>query len=56
MFERFNEPARRAIFFARYEASQFGSPTIELEHLVLGVLREIFRDPGRHQGSRPQTD
>lgn len=38
MFERYNEEARRAIFFARYEASQFGSQTIELEHLVLGVL------------------
>lgn len=40
MFERYNEQARRAIFFARYEASQFGSPMIELEHLVLGVLRD----------------
>jgi hypothetical protein len=39
MFERYHEQARRAIFFARYEASQFGSPMIELEHLVLGVLR-----------------
>ena len=26
MFERYNEKARRTIFFARYEASQFGSP------------------------------
>lgn len=40
MFERFTEQARRAIFFARYEASQFGSQTIELEHLLLGVLRD----------------
>jgi|ERR1700683_673299 Clp amino terminal domain, pathogenicity island component len=40
MFERFTEKARRAIFFARYEASQYGSPIIETEHLLLGVLRE----------------
>ncbi|HLK54289.1 MAG TPA: Clp protease N-terminal domain-containing protein, partial [Candidatus Angelobacter sp.] len=39
MFEKYTEKARRAIFFARYEASQFGSPTIKTEHLLLGVLR-----------------
>jgi len=40
MFERYTEKARRVIFFARYEASQFGCPYIETEHLLLGVLRE----------------
>ncbi len=40
MFERYTEKARRVIFFARYEASQFGSPNIETEHLLLGLLRE----------------
>jgi Clp amino terminal domain, pathogenicity island component len=40
MFERFTEKARRTIFFARYEASQFGCPYIETEHLLLGLLRE----------------
>ena len=40
MFERYTEKARRVIFFARYEASQFGSPLIETEHLLLGLLRE----------------
>src|ERR1700760_232403 len=40
MFERYTEKARRVIFFARYEASQFGSPYIETEHLLLGLLRE----------------
>jgi hypothetical protein len=40
MFERYTEKARRIIFFARYEASQFGSPFIETEHLLLGLLRE----------------
>ncbi len=40
MFERYTEKARRTIFFARYEASQFGSQHIEPEHLLLGLLRE----------------
>jgi len=40
MFERYTEKARRVIFFARYEASQFGSSFIDTEHLVLGILRE----------------
>ena len=40
MFERYTENARRTIFFARYEASRFGSPFIETEHLLLGLLRE----------------
>jgi ATP-dependent Clp protease ATP-binding subunit ClpC len=40
MFERFTEKARRVIFFGRYEASQFGSPYIETERLLLGLLRE----------------
>jgi hypothetical protein len=40
MFERYTEKARRVIFFARYEASQFGSPEIDTEHLLLGLLRE----------------
>ncbi len=40
MFEKYTEKARRVIFFARYEASQFGSPYIETEHLLMGLLRE----------------
>ena len=40
MFERYNERARRTIFFARYEASRFGSPHIEPQHLFLAVVRE----------------
>jgi ATP-dependent Clp protease ATP-binding subunit ClpC len=40
MFERYTEKARRAIFFARYEASQFGATEIEPEHLLLGLLRD----------------
>jgi len=40
MFERYTERARRVIFFARYEASQFGIAAIEVEHLLLGLIRE----------------
>ncbi len=40
MFERYTEKARRAIFFARYEASQFGAAQIEAEHVLLGLMRE----------------
>jgi ATP-dependent Clp protease ATP-binding subunit ClpC len=39
-FERYTENARRVIFVARYEASQYGSPVIDTEHLLLGLLRE----------------
>src|SRR5215813_12551185 len=52
MFERYTEKARRVIFFARYEASQFGASFIEPEHILLGLLREdkqlaqkFFRSP-----------
>jgi ATP-dependent Clp protease ATP-binding subunit ClpC len=40
MFERYTEKARRVVFFARYEASNYGSRYIETEHLLLGLLRE----------------
>ena len=40
MFERYTEKARRVIFFARFEASNYGSHYIETEHLLLGLLRE----------------
>ncbi|RPI26633.1 MAG: ATP-dependent Clp protease ATP-binding subunit [Acidobacteria bacterium] len=40
MFEKYTEKARRVIFFARYEASQLGSRSIETEHILLGLLRE----------------
>ena len=40
MFERFNENVRRALFFARYEASRAASHQIGAEHLLLGMLRE----------------
>ena len=54
MFERYTEKARRVIFFARYEASQFGKTEIEPEHLLLGALREspsVFK-PLERQGLR----
>jgi ATP-dependent Clp protease ATP-binding subunit ClpC len=54
MFERFTEKARRVIFFARYEASQVGSPVINGDHMLLGILRE---DKALLEGlTSPQTD
>jgi ATP-dependent Clp protease ATP-binding subunit ClpC len=49
MFDKFTERARRVIFFARHEASQFGCPQIETELLLLGIFREyprVFEDLG----------
>jgi uncharacterized protein (TIGR02246 family) len=40
MFERYTKNARRVVFFARYEASEYGSAYIETEHMLLGLLRE----------------
>jgi len=50
MFERYTERARRVLFFARYEASQLGSISIETEHLLLGKYEPgttivVDRDP-----------
>ena len=63
MFERYTEKARRVIFFARYEASQFGSPYIETEHLLLGLLREdkaltnrFLRSHGEVEAIRKQVE
>ena len=47
MFERYTDRARRALFFARYETSHFGSHAIETEHLLLGVLRDVVGLTGR---------
>ena len=40
MFERYTQKARRVIFAGVYIARRVGSPTIETEHLLLGLLRE----------------
>ena len=40
MFERYTEPARRALFYARYETSHLGGNAITSEHLLLGILHE----------------
>src|SRR5882757_2243901 len=62
MFERYTEKARRVIFFARYEASQYGSPFMETEHFLLGILREdksLVRHclpPGASEAIRKKVD
>jgi uncharacterized protein (TIGR03435 family) len=47
MFERFSEPARRALFFARSEASELGSTSLDTQHLLLGLIRESEGLPHR---------
>jgi ATP-dependent Clp protease ATP-binding subunit ClpC len=39
-FGSFADPARRCIFYARYEASSFSRREITTEHLLLGILRQ----------------
>jgi ATP-dependent Clp protease ATP-binding subunit ClpC len=39
MFERYTEPSRRVVFYSRYMAGEAGSPKIETEHLLWGLLR-----------------
>jgi ATP-dependent Clp protease ATP-binding subunit ClpC len=62
LFERYTDKARRVIFFARYEASEFRSPFIDTEHVLLGVVREdeILRSrllPGAsHESLRKQIE
>lgn len=57
MFERYSEPARRTLFFSRYEAMQFGAGAIEPEHLLLGVLRDSAQAVLRfvHAGETGET-
>jgi hypothetical protein len=43
MFERYTEKARRAIFFARYEASQYGNPHIDFEALFVPYSKKNAR-------------
>jgi hypothetical protein len=56
MFERFTERARRVIFFARYEASSYGSMSIETEHFLLGLLREDKNVMNRFLGSASSAE
>jgi len=37
-FGRYTYRARQALFFSRFEAAQLGSPTIDSEHLLLGLI------------------
>jgi len=47
MFEAYTERARRVLFFARSEAAEAGSDSIEPEHLLLGLVREARGLPAR---------
>jgi ATP-dependent Clp protease ATP-binding subunit ClpC len=57
MFEKYTEKARRAIFFARYEATIFGGDCIEPAHVLLALMREdpsVFRLAGIEQSALGQ--
>jgi ATP-dependent Clp protease ATP-binding subunit ClpC len=56
MFERYDEPARRTLFFARFEASRLGVHSIETEHLLLGLMREPRGPAGRLLLTLPLPD
>ena len=45
MFERFTQGARRAVVLAQEEARQQGSPTIGVQHLLVGVLSDTTAAP-----------
>jgi ATP-dependent Clp protease ATP-binding subunit ClpC len=45
LFEKYDEAARRSIFFARYEAYSREYAAIAPEHLLLGVLRQEAAKP-----------
>lgn len=47
MFQVYSEPARRGVFFARHEASRFGSESITPELLLIGLLRESAPEVAR---------
>jgi ATP-dependent Clp protease ATP-binding subunit ClpC len=55
VFSTYEGRARRAIFFARYEASHVGSRIIEADHLLLGVLREHGDAGGRFLNASTAT-
>src|SRR5579863_5426859 len=63
MFEKYTETARKVIFYARYEASQFGCEHIDTEHLLLGILREdgplalrLFKEPEKVASIRQRIE
>jgi len=45
LFEKYDEAARRSIFFARYEAYSREYVAIRPEHILLGILREEDSKP-----------
>ena len=55
MVERFTEHARRAVFFARYEAASAGSVYVEPQHLLLALLREAKPLFGLWSLDRPEA-
>ncbi len=53
MFERFSDSARRVVFYARGQASVFGTEKITPELLLLGMLQENAQQLSRLIGGEP---
>lgn len=63
MFERYTESGRRAVFFARYRASQAGAREIRPHHILLGIAHEsnprlerLFQLRGRYQQLKSEVE
>jgi hypothetical protein len=52
-FDRYTPEAKRVLYFSRDEACKRGSPTIEPEHIVLGLAREGHVTPERVRARIP---
>jgi hypothetical protein len=63
LFERYTEPARRAIFFARYTALRREAKEISTRNLILGMAIEHYPQPsplyelnGKHEELKAALD
>jgi ATP-dependent Clp protease ATP-binding subunit ClpC len=48
MYNRYTESARRVLYFARCEASEWRSPSIRTEHLLFGITQQSADAVKRH--------
>src|SRR5438034_5082560 len=56
MFEHYTDRARGCIYFARQSVSDYGSMTIETEHILLGILQEDANVISRFLPSKTSKD
>ena len=56
MFERYREDAKRAIFFARWEAQQSGSAYIDAQHILLALTHDADSKANQLFGLSPHKE